>query len=121
MGIMIVCLFIGSFLAIIGTIVAPPALCNAVKHDSFKAAFRFSEWWQVVKANLGGFLIAILLIYGVSMIVSVIGQIFYLTMICCALMYVVIFIGSFYIALINAALIPLVYKEGLEKLEAQAG
>ena len=116
-GIMFVCLCIGSLLSILGAIVSPPALCNAVKHDSFAAAFHFSEWWQVVKANFGGFLIAILLIYGVSMIVSIIGQLFYMTMICCALMYVVMFIGSFYIALIYAALIPLVYKEGLDKLE----
>lgn len=111
---------IGTVLIILASIVTPVAVCNAVKHDTFKAGFRFSEWWQVLKANFGGFIIAIMLIYGVSMIVGVIGQLFYLTMICCALMYVVIFIGSFYLGLIYAALIPLVYREGLEKLEKQA-
>ncbi|MBI9050577.1 MAG: DUF4013 domain-containing protein [Anaerolineaceae bacterium] len=119
MGIMFVCLTIGMVLAVVGGIAAPPALCNTVKHDSFKAAFRFSEWWRVLKANFGGFFIALLIGFGVYMIIMFVAQIFYMTMLCSCLMLPISMIGGYYFALVFYAIIPLVYKEGLEKLKEQ--
>ena len=42
-------------------IVLPPALMHLVAHNSFGAAFQVSSWWKIVRANIGGFLIAFLL------------------------------------------------------------
>ena len=120
MGIMFLCYGIGLIFILLSSLAVPPAMCNAVKHESFAAAFRFSEWWKVLKANIGGFFITLLIGYGLFMIIMFVGQFLYMTMICCCLMYPAMLIGGYYIALVFFALIPLVYKEGLEKLEAQA-
>ena len=119
MGILFVCMGIGMVFSICASLALPPAICNTVKNGSFKSAFKFSEWWPVLKANLGGFLIALLLILGMYGVIMVISQILYMTVICCCLMYVVSFIGGYYLSLVVAGLIPLVYKEGLEKLAEQ--
>ena len=118
MGIMFLCMAVSMVLVILVTIALPPAMCNAVKHDSFKAAFQLKEWWQVLKANVSGFIIALLLGYGLFTIIMFVGQLLYMSMICCCLMYPVAMIGGYYLGFVFAALIPLVYKEGLEKLEA---
>jgi hypothetical protein len=121
MGILMITVGIGMILSICASLALPPAICNTVKKNTFKAAFRFSEWWPVFKANLSGFVIALIIVYGLYMIIMLISQLLYMTMICCCLMYVVSIVGVYYISLVVAGLIPLVYKEGLEKLAQKAG
>jgi hypothetical protein len=120
MGVMFLCFGVGFILAIVSSIVMPPAMCNAVKYDTYKAAFRFEEWWKVLKANFSGFVIALIFIYGLFTLVMFVAQIFNIFTLICCLLYVVVFACSYYMALVMFALIPLVYKEGLEMVEEKS-
>lgn len=115
-GILYLSMGIAMVLGICTSIMLPPAICHTVRKESFAAAFDFSGWWQVLKANPVGFFLAIVIIYGLGAVLMVISQVLYVTIVCCCLMYVVLIVGGFYLSLVTAALIPLVYKESIEKL-----
>lgn len=118
-------LFVGMFLFGIGfllyiplSLIIPPALAHVVAHDSFAAAFRIKEWWAILRANLRGFVAAIVVISGVYIVVVLIAEVFYFTVILCALMPIAMSIAIAYISVVASAAIADAYRVGVQNLAA---
>lgn len=115
------CLFgIGMIVTLIVGLFVPPALGHMAAEDNFGAAFQFGKWWRVFKANLGGYLVAYLLLLGLS---SVMYFGFYLTYMTIVLCWLIPFIGSalaVYLGIVTAALFGQTYRTGSETLELDA-
>jgi hypothetical protein len=118
MTIFFLCMFISILFQLIAMILLPPAGCHAIRFDSFKKAFDVAGYWNVFKANPGGFLLALILFFGLLGIIYFASMLFYMTMILCCLMYVVVIIGGFYLMLVVPPIFAVAYREGMEKLEA---
>jgi hypothetical protein len=96
-------------------------MCHTVAKDSFKAGFRIREWWKVFRANLGGFMLVLLLLAGLYAVLMLTFQFFYVTLVLWCLMPIILIIGGSYLSLVMDALFALVYREGMEKLGIQNG
>ncbi len=105
MGIFFLSIGLTIILGIGVSVVLPPALGHTVAKDSFSAAFDFTGWWKILKANLGGFMLALLIIAGMMTAMYVLIQLFYMTIVLICLMFIVPMLVSFYIMLVGAALI----------------
>ncbi len=111
-------IFLTILLGIFTMIILPPALGRTVDEGSIKAAFEVSQWWKVLRANLGGYFIALVLILGLFTILMLAFQLIYMTLVLWCLLPFVIVIGGGYLGLVTQALIAFVYREGKEVVKA---
>lgn len=110
---------IGMLFILLMALVEPPVLAHVAATNSFKAAFKFGDWWKVLRANIGGFLIALILAAGIYMGVGLAMEILYFTIVLCLLIpFLMSFIAG-YILIIANVLFAQAYREGLEKIAAQ--
>jgi hypothetical protein len=116
-GIMMISMAISTLLMSVLFISMPAIIGHTVAHDSFAAGFNISGWWKVMKANLGGFAVTFLIIFGLVSVMYMLTQIFYMTIVLICFMFIVPLIAGFYISLVGAALIGQSYREGVDKLE----
>jgi hypothetical protein len=68
-------------------VILPAVLGHVVATDDFGAAFRFKEWWAIFRANLGGFLLAYLILIMVSMVVNSVLVFLYHSVLYCTVSY----------------------------------
>ncbi len=113
-------IFLGVFLIAAGAFLAFPALGHLFAKGEFGAAFRFREWWPIFKANFSGYLLALLILYGVSMGLVWVAYIFYFTIILCFLMPLALCVVMFLTITIHFSLAAVAYRDGTRKL-AEAG
>jgi hypothetical protein len=120
-GMVVAWIFFG--IAILGGVVVgvvvPASLGHLIAKNQFAAAFRIKEWWQIFRANLGGFIVAYIVLMGVVFMVSFAFQILYFTIIFCCLMPFVMSAFSIYITTIWSTLMAQTYHTGVNKLAAQ--
>jgi hypothetical protein len=107
---------VGMLLALVAGAFAPVALAHMVAAERFAAAFRVREWWVILRANLGGFVLAYVLILGVSMAFSLAVQVLYFTLVLCWLVPVATVFYAMYVWTIGSGLIGLAYRDGVAKL-----
>lgn len=94
----------------------PAAAAHLLVEDQFFAAFRISEWWAILRANLFGFLLAFLLMMGASMMVGFVVNIFYMTIVLCCLIPIIVSPLNFYLTVFTGALFGQVYRDGAREL-----
>ena len=99
----------------------PPAIGHVIATDEFGAAFRVREWWRVFRANVGGFLLVMAIVFGIGMALVMILQILYITVCLCCLVPLLTGPISFYTAQVSFALYGRAYRAGAQSLAAQAG
>lgn len=99
----------------------PVAIAHLIATDDFAAAFRVREWWPILRANLGGFLLAHLLVMGAGFVFSLVSQILQLTLVLCCLLPVVFGAYIMYGGTLSSSLFALAYREGKAKLASQGG
>lgn len=97
-------------------LIIPAPQAHVAATGQFSAGFRLSEWWPIFRKNIGGFLVAFLIIYGVSMLVSIAFQFISMTVILLCLLPFILPAFSFYLLLVQHALYAQAYYEGREKL-----
>lgn len=97
-----------------------PALGHLVARGEFGAAFRVGEWWPIFKANFGGFLMALLIMYGVNMVFMWAVYALYFTVVLCFLMPFALYLATFLMTAIQFSLISVAYRDGARKA-AEAG
>jgi hypothetical protein len=97
-------------------VVLPAAEMHNVDNNDFAAAFRFKEWWPILRANLGGFIIAFGIYYLVSMALMIVMQILVATLIFACLMFIIIPAITIYITLVMYVTSAIAYRNGKEKL-----
>lgn len=97
-------------------VLAPAAEIHMLANDDFSAGFRFKEWWPIFKQNWGGFVVALAILYGISMVMSFIMQILMFTFVLiCLLPFFLAFI-SMYSGVIQYVAYAKAYKDGKDKL-----
>jgi hypothetical protein len=52
---------LGMLLVFVTGLIVPPAQMHLIATDDFTAAFRYREWWPILRANLAGFIWAYIL------------------------------------------------------------
>ena len=97
-------------------ILIPAAEIHNVDKDDFAAAFRFKEWWSILCANLGGFIIAFGIYYVASMVFATVMQLLFVTIIFACLAFIIIPAMTIYLTLVMYATVAQAYKVGKEKL-----
>ncbi len=98
----------------------PAVLSHVATTDSFSAAFHFKEWWQVLRSNLGGFAVSLVLVIGVAVLVGLVAETLYFTLILCVVVpFLLAFVGG-YTIIVGQTLFALAYREGKEKLTIPA-
>jgi hypothetical protein len=110
---------IGMLFSLILWVFLPPALAHVVAKDSFAAGFQFHEWWKIFRANIGGFILAIIIAGGLYMVLMVAMQIMYMTIILCILLPFLLAFISAYLTIIIFTLLAQAYSDGVLKLEGQ--
>jgi hypothetical protein len=96
-------------------IVAPAIIGHVAATDDFGAAFRLKEWWAIFKANVGGFLLAYLIVLAISMVLNSILGFLYCTIILCCLVPFLTAPITLYTVIISGALFGEAYRDGIEK------
>jgi hypothetical protein len=110
---------IGMLFSLILWVFLPPALAHVVAKDSFAAGFQFREWWKIFRANIGGFILAIIIAGGLYMVLMLAMQIMYMTIILCILLPFLFAFISAYLTIIIFTLLAQAYSDGVLKLEGQ--
>jgi hypothetical protein len=108
---------VGILLGILIAIIVPAGFGHLVAKDRFSAVFQVNEWWPIFRANFIGFLLAFLILLGISMIGSIIFQILFLTIILYCLIPLVLCAFTMYISLISMTLFAQTYSDGVHMLE----
>jgi len=93
-------------------LLVPPAIGHMLAEGKFGSAFRVREWWPVFTANIGGYLIAYILLMGTTFLLVYAIQLMYMTIVlCCAIPFVMSLI-SFYVGVFSGALFGQSYRVG---------
>jgi hypothetical protein len=108
----------GMLLLLAVSVFVPVALAHMIATDEFAAAFRFREWGAILRANLGGFALATVIVMGVGFVFSFVAQILQMTLVLCCLVPLLAGAYSMYVGTISSALFGLVYRDGQAKLAA---
>jgi MFS family permease len=112
------CLFgIGTIIWLVVSVFLPPAISHMIAEDSFGAAFHVSAWWRNFKANLGGYLIAYVLLVGILGMMYLGFYLMYMTFILCWLLPFIVSAFAIYAGFVAAALFGQAYRVGKENLE----
>jgi hypothetical protein len=105
---MLLSLVIGAILPVVTT--------HVVVKGDFTAAFRVPEWWAIYRANLGGFLVSYVVIFGLSMVASFVVSLFYYTIILCCLVPLLMAAISAYLIVVSGAIFGDAYAVGIVRL-----
>jgi hypothetical protein len=108
------------FLAPFIGFIIQPAIGHAIAESRFSAAFRFHQWWAILKANIGGYLISYILFLGSFFLMGFAAQFLYLTLILCCLMPFLMSLMGVYLSLMMGAMFGQAYRVGRENLRLAA-
>ena len=109
---------VGMLLMLIISFFLPAIVTHAIATDEFSAAFRFREWWDIFTANIGGFVIAYVILAGFWIAMSVVLQVLYFTIVLCCLVPFIIIIVYLYMMVIGSVMFGQAYRDGVDKLNA---
>lgn len=97
-------------------LIIPAAEMHTVDKNEFTASFRFREWWGILHANLGGFIVAFAIFYAISMALGIVIQILVITLILACLLPFFLPALTMYTTLMMYAMMAQAYKVGRDKL-----
>jgi len=110
----------GIVLSFVSMVFIPPAVGNMIAKGEFSAAFRVREWWPVMKANVSGYVLTIVIAMGLFSVMYILIMVLYMTIVLCFLLPVVLGIVGFITSTITYALYAIAYRDGVHKLAAAA-
>ena len=97
-------------------IILPAAVSHMVARDRFMAAFQIKEWWPILKANWGGFLISAIAPFVISMILGFASQLLMMTIVLSCLLPFVMAGASVYNILVAYGLYAQAYVDAVAHL-----
>ncbi len=109
-------LMFGIALAVGTIIILPPALGNMQAKGKFEAAFQFREWWPVLKANLTGFILAVILAMGLFYLLYMLAIVLYATIVLCFLLPFAITAILFISGATGFSVYAVAYRDGVRKI-----
>jgi len=105
-------------LSFLAGFILPVPEAHVAATGQFSAGFQIGEWWPIFRKNLGGFVVAFLIFYGLSMVMTFAFQIIFITIILICLLPIIIPAFSMYFTLLHYVLFAQAYHDGREKLTA---
>ncbi|MHB9031738.1 MAG: DUF4013 domain-containing protein [Anaerolineae bacterium] len=108
----------GILLGMAGYLFSVPAQVHAISKSQFSAAFDFRAWWRVFKSNWIGFVLAIVVVFGLSQAMGLVFAVAWLTICLICLTPFIIIAVMVYTLLVTSALYALAYREGTDILAA---
>ena len=93
-----------------------PALTHMAVKGSFGALFQVKEWWQILRANLGGYLIVIFLIYAILYAGQLLIYVTLTTLVLMCITPLLFFAITPYTTVLTAVLFGQAYREGAATL-----
>jgi Protein of unknown function (DUF4013) len=109
-------IMLGIALAVVTAIILPSALGNMLSKGKFEAAFQFREWWPILKANLGGFILAGALTLGLFYLMYMLAIVLYATVILCFLVPFALAAIFFITGSTAFSLYSVAYRDGVRKM-----
>ena len=109
-------IMVGSAVGLLIQIISSAAIGHMVANDSFRAAFLFRDWWPVFKMNIGGYILAYIIVMGISMVVNFGMQFLMLTVVLCIALPIFLPAVFAYIGVISNALFAQAYVDGVKAL-----
>ncbi len=106
------CLAIGMLVSLIGFVLTPVAVGQYVRTGKISAGYRWDEVSSVLRANLSGFLLALILYYAIAYGLGFVISILSYTIVLCLFIPFLMAPIAFYIALMFAQLFGAAYREG---------
>ena len=103
-------------LAVVTALILPPAIGNMLAKGKFEAAFHFGEWWPVLKANLGGFILAGAVTLGLFYLMYMLAIVLYATIILCFLLPFVLAAIFFITGTTGFSVCAVAYRDGVRKI-----
>lgn len=101
-------------------LVVPAAEVHVIARDDFAAGLQFREWWPIFKKNWGGFVVALAILYALTMLMSFAMQIMFMTIVLMCLFPLVLPVISMYYTIIQYVAFTQAYKVGKDGLSAEA-
>lgn len=113
----IVAMLLGSVLSIATGLLIPAALGYMCAQDRFGAAFEINVWIKNWRANVGGYLLAFVIVMGLSWAsMFVLSFTYFAAIFCCLLPAIAISFVSSYLGVVSANLYANAYLEGQAKI-----
>ena len=109
-------IMVGFLLMLVTAVFLPPALGNMIAKNDFGAAFRIKEWWPVFKANLGGYILALALLFGLYWLLLMIVYVLYFTVVFCFLLPFAMAGIMYLLSAMSFSLYAVAYRDGVQKL-----
>jgi hypothetical protein len=104
-------------LSLVIGLIAPAAELHVVAKDDFAAGFQVKEWWPIFKKNWGGFVVALAIMYGIVMVMSIVMQVMFFTIVLACLFPLFLPVVSMYSAVVQYVAFAQAYKDGRDKLD----
>ena len=111
-------MLLGIALGVVTVIILPPALGNMLAKGKWEAAFHFGEWGPVLKANLGGFILAVILAMGLFYLMYMLAIVLYATIILCFLVPFAFALILFLSGATGFSVYAVAYRDGVRKMAA---
>ena len=109
-GVMFLFILMFVLFVLLLTVVQPVAITHMVEHDQFKAAFHIRQWWNVFKTNWKGFLLCILVLFGLGLAINLATSILAATFILAILLIIIGPAAALYQQLVSAILYSRAYR-----------
>jgi hypothetical protein len=117
MAVLFLTIFIGIFLSLLEMMVLPAGLMHVVHTGNFSAAFQFKQWWQILKKNFLGFLVAIIFLFGFYYLMMMVFSALYLSIVLCLAIPFALAPLSFLMSLWTIPLFAQAYREVMPQSE----
>ena len=99
-------------------LVVPAAEVHVIAKNDFTSGFQVKEWWPVFKKNWGGFVAALAILYALMMVMGVVMQILFITIVLMCLLPFFMPAVSMYYSVIQYVAFAQAYKDGNDRLLA---
>lgn len=99
--------------ALVISFIMPAAIGHAIVNEDFFAGFHIGAWWPILKANLLGFFISLVILLGLVVVAQFLVQFLYFSIFLCCLIPFILSSVLFYITIVAAPLFGLNYLEGV--------
>jgi len=105
-------------LSIVLGVILPVAEIHVADKDEFAAGFRVQEWWPILRANLGGYLLALAITYAITLGLGLIAQFAMFTLVLACLLPFIFPVIGMYTMLVMYTAFTQAYREGRDRLAA---
>jgi hypothetical protein len=101
-------------------LIVPAAEVHVVEKDDFMSGFQVKEWWTIFKKNWGGFVVALAIVYAVTMVMSTEMQLLIFTIVLACLFPLFLPVLSMYSVVVQYVAFAQAYKDAKAKPQRDA-